>query len=200
MELMKNRIAWLMAAIIIVMSCMMNCQHRKIKEAKKLSDAMEGTISNLNQKAKITTISLQDSLKVKQAEVDNLMVTNKNLNSLYGDLLKASKTKPKHVKNLTSVGTMTASRDTVICFVDSFGGLKAHWQDSYANIKVDIDSLRNAIIDYAIRDSLTVISYQKKHSLLFGLIKWKSYEGCKVITHNPKSTPVTVVSYENVKH
>lgn len=197
---MKNGAAWVMAAIIITLSCMMNCQNKRAKEAKKLSDIMENTLSLANQKAKITTIQLQDSLRVKQTEVEKLQVTNKNLQGLYGDLLKSTKTKPKDVKELTNIGTLTSGKDTVRCMVDSFGGLKAHWQDNYINIKIDIDSARKAMIDYAIKDSLTVISYQKKHSILFGLIKWKSYEGCKVITHNPKSTPVTVVSYTNVKH
>lgn len=199
MDLMKERIVWLMAAIIIALSCMMNCQNNRAKEVKRLSDKMENSLSLLNQKAKVTTLQLEDSLKIKQAEVEKLLVTNRNLSNLYGDLLKASKTKPKEVKNITSVGTATMGRDTVRCLVDSFGGLSAHWQDRYVNIKVDIDSMRNAAVDYAIRDSLTIISYQKKHSLLFGLIKWKSYEGCKVITHNPKSTPIAVVSYENVE-
>lgn len=139
-------------------------------------------------------------MAVKQAEVEKLQVTNQNLQSLYGDLLKSTKTKPKDVKELTNIGTITSGTDTVICEVDSFSGLKAHWKDDYINIRVNIDSTRKAMIDYAIKDSLTIISYQKKHSILFGLIKWKSYEGCKVITHNPKSTPVTVVSYTNVKH
>ena len=197
---MKNGTAWLMAAIIIILSCMMNCQNNRAKEAKKLSDIMENSLSLINQKAKVTVLQLEDSLKVKQAEVENLKVTNRNLSCLYGDLLKASKTKPKDVKSIVSVGSMTMGRDTVKCLVDSFSGLMAHWQDRYINIKVNIDTMRNAVIDYAVRDSLTIISYQKKHSLLFGLIKWKSYEGCKVISHNPKSTPVSVISYENVKH
>lgn len=197
---MKNRAAWLMAAIIIALSCMMNCQGRKAKEAKKLSDTMEKTLSLINQKVIIENIQLEDSLTAKQAEVKNLMVTNKNLSSMYGKLLKSSKTKPKDVDNITSVGAITAGTDTVICLVDSFGGLQAHWQDKYIDIKVDIDSTRKAMIDYKMKDSLTIITFQKKHSILFGLIKWKSYEGCKVIMHNPKSTPVAVVSCTNINH
>ena len=197
---MKNGTAWLMAAIIIILSCMMNCQNNRAKEAKKLSDIMENSLSLINQKAKVTVLQLEDSLKVKQAEVENLKVTNRNLSCLYGDLLKASKTKPKDVKSIVSVGSVTMGRDTVKCLVDSLSGLMAHWRDRYINIKVNIDTMRNAVIDYAVRDSLTIISYQKKHSLLFGLITWKSYEGCKIISHNPKSTPVSVISYENVKH
>lgn len=196
----KNWVSWLLIAIIITLSCMNNCQNKRAKEAKKLSDIMENTLSLINQKAEVTTIQLRDSLAVKQAEVEKLQVTNQNLQSLYGDLLKSTKTKPKDVKELTNISTMTSGTDTVVCEVDSFRGLKAHWKDDYINIRVDIDSTRKAVIDYNIKDSLTVISYQKKHSILFGLIKWKSYEGCKVITHNPKSTPITVVSYTNVKH
>ena len=189
-----------MAAIIIVLSCMMNCQNKRAKEAKKLSETMENTLSQINKKAELRNIQLNDSLKVKMAEVENLQVTNKNLQSLYGNLLKATKTKPKDVQNITDIGSVTSGRDTTICLVDSFGGLKANWKDAYVDIKVDIDSARNAIIDYAMRDSLTIISYKRKHSLLFGLIKWYSYEGCKVVTHNPKSTPVTIISYRNIKH
>lgn len=200
MNWMKNGVSWLMIAIIIVLSCMSNCQNKRAKEAKKLSDTMENSLSLINQKAEVTTVQLRDSLAIKQAEVEKLQVTNQNLQSLYGDLLKSTKTKPKDVKELTSICTATSGVDTVICEVDSFKGLKAHWVDNYINIRVDIDSARRAAIDYNIKDSLTVISYQKKHSILFGLIKWNSYEGCKVITHNPKSTPVTVVSYTNVKH
>lgn len=197
---MKNWVSWVLIAVIITLSCLNNCQNKRAKEAKKLSDTMENSLSLINQKAEVTTIQLRDSLAVKQAEVEKLQVTNQNLQSLYGDLLKSTKTKSKDIKELTNISTATSGVDTVICEVDSFSGLKAHWVDNYINIRVDIDSARRAVIDYNIKDSLTVISYQKKHSILFGLIKWNSYEGCKVITHNPKSTPITVVSYTNVKH
>lgn len=197
---MKNWVSWFLIAIIITLSCMDNCQNKRAKEAKKLADTMENSLSLINQKAEVTTIQLRDSLAVKQAEVEKLQVTNQNLQSLYGDLLKATKTRAKDVKELTNISTVTSGTDTVICEVDSFSGLKAHWKDNYVDIRVDIDSARKAVVDYNIKDSLTVISYQKKHSILFGLIKWNSYEGCKVVTHNPKSTPVTVVSYTNVKY
>lgn len=197
---MGNRVTWILAAIAIVLSCLMNCQNKQYKESKRLSKIMENSLSLINQKAELKNIQLNDSLRVKQAEVQSLQVTNKNLESLYGDLLKATKTKPKDIKGITEVSSITSGRDTTICLVDSFGGLKANWNDKYINIRVDIDSARKAIIDYYVRDSLTIISYQKRHSILFSLIKWNSYEGCKVITHNPKATPVTVVQYNNVKH
>lgn len=195
----KKQMVWYLLAIVVALVCLLHHETKKALTYKSNASTLESTISNLNQQIKTTTIKLSDSIALKQAEVENLEVTNKNLQTLYGNLLKASNTKVKDIQTLVNVGTVTAGQDTVVCLVDSFGGLKANWIDQFINIKVSIDSARVAAIDYSIKDSLTVINYEKKHSLLFGLIKWKSYEGCKVITHNPKATPVTAVSYSVIK-
>lgn len=199
METLKKQLVWYLITIIIVLACLLNYESKKVKTYKTNANTLENTISSLNQQIKISTIRLNDSLTLKQAEIKSLEVTKRNLQALYGELLKASDTKIKDAQTLVNVGTVTAGKDTIVCLVDSFGGIKAAWQDKYVNIQVDIDSARKAAIDYSIRDSLTIINYEKKHSLLFGLIKWKSYEGCKVITHNPKATPVTAVSYSIIK-
>lgn len=195
----KKQMVWYLLAIVVVLVCLLHHETKKALTYKSNASTLESTISNLNQQIKTTTIKLSDSIALKQAEVENLEVTNKNLQTFYGNLLKASNTKVKDIQTLVNVGAVTAGQDTVVCLVDSFGGLKANWIDQFINIKVSIDSARVAAIDYSIKDSLTVINYEKKHSLLFGLIKWKSYEGCKVITHNPKATPVTAVSYSVIK-
>jgi hypothetical protein len=194
MESLKKNIVWYLCAIVIVLGYMVHHEYNKGVQYQKQSDTLENTISALNQKVKVSEIKLADSITAKQAEVVSLEMTNKNLQSLYGQLLQASQTKSKDIQTLVVTKTITSGTDTVLCLVDSFGGLKAHWADPYINIQVDIDSAKRAAIDYSIKDSLTIINYQKKHSILFGLIKWKSYEGCKVITHNPKATPVTVLS------
>ncbi len=199
MGTIKKQLIWYLIVIVFVLVGLLNYESKKAKTYKINAHTLENTISNLNQQIKTSTIRLNDSLLLKQAEVRNLEITNKNLKALYDELLKASNTKAKDVQTLVNIGTITTGKDTVVCLVDSFGGIKANWIDQYINIKVDIDQERKAAIDYAIKDSLTIISYQKKHSLLFGLIKWKSYEGCKVITHNPKATPVTAVSYSIIK-
>lgn len=198
MDLKKQAILYL-GTIAIILIVIAHYQGVQLRSQKKKSATLENTISNLNQKIKLSTIQVNDCISVKQAEVQNLVVTYKNLQSLYGELLKASKTKPKDIQTLVKTQTMISGKDTVLCYVDSFGGLKAHWADEYANIDVTIDSIRQAAIDYSIKDSLTIINYQKTHSILFGLIKWKSYSGCKVITHNPKATPITIISYDTVK-
>lgn len=194
MKSLKENAVLYLIAIVLVLAYIVYAEHNSASKYQKQSATLENTISALNQKVKISEIILNDSIAAKQAEVTSLEITCKNLQSLYGQLLKASNTKAKDVQTLVTAQTITAGTDTVICLVDSFGGLKAHWVDPYINIQVDIDTERKAAIDYSIKDSLTIINYQKKHSILFGLIKWKSYEGCKVITHNPKATPVTVVS------
>lgn len=176
---------------------MMNCQNKRAEEARKNCKEFENSLSLVNQKPDVKVIKLTDTVKV--ADVKTVRVTDNTYKSLYENLLKQINTKPKDVSSITEVGSVTIGHDTTICLVDSFGGLKMNWKDNFIDIGVDIDSSRNAFIDYSIRDSLTIVSYQKKHSLLFGLIKWNSFEGCKVITHNPKSTPVTVVSYSNIK-
>lgn len=194
MKSLKENAILCLLAIVLVLAYIVHTEYNKSQKYQKQSSTLESTISALNQKARVSEIKLNDTIMAKQAEVNSLEITNKNLQSLYGELLKASSTKAKDVQTLVATQTITRGTDTVICLVDSFGGLRAHWIDPYINIQVDIDSTRKAAIDYSIRDSLTIINYQKKHSILFGLIKWKSYEGCKVITHNPKATPVTVVS------
>lgn len=199
METLKKQLVWYLIAIIIVLVCLLNYESKKVKTYKTNANTLENTISSLNQQIKISTIRLNDSLTLKQAEIKSLEVTKRNLQALYGELLNASNTKAKDAQTLVNVGTIITGKDTIVCLVDSFGGIKAAWQDKYVNIQVDIDSARKAAIDYSIRDSLTIINYEKKHSLLFGLIKWKSYEGCKVITYNPKATPVTAVSYSIIK-
>lgn len=195
----KKQMVWYLLVIVVVLICLLHHEAKKALAYKSNASTLESAISNLNQQIKTTTIKLNDSIALKQAEVENLEVTNKNLQALYGNLLKASNTKAKDIQTLVNVGTVTTGQDTVVCLVDSFGGLKANWVDQFINIKVNIDSARVAAIDYSVKDSLTIINYEKKHSLLFGLIKWKSYEGCKVITHNPKATPVTAVSYSVIK-
>ncbi len=149
---------------------------------------LETTISDLNQEIKQTRIRLNDSIELYQAEVKNLNVTQNNLKSKYNKLLLASKTRPKDVDNVTEVTSVIHSVDTVIAVVDTFGGINARMQDAFVSIDVDIFPDRNTIIDYQVRDSLTLLNIQKKHSWLFGLIKWKEHKGIKVINHNPKAS------------
>ena len=96
--------------------------------------------------------------------------------------------KPKDVNKITSIGTEV--RDTVFVpvEVDSFGGLQTCYKDNFIDISVNISPEKLATIGYASRDSLSLIVNQKKHSILFGLIKWRSLEKTTIINHNPNAT------------
>ena len=126
-------------------------------------------------------------------------MTKKNIQVRYDDLLKSTKIKPKDVQGMVSVGKVTADTVRVPVEVDSFGGLKTGYKDKFTTINVNISKDRSAAIDYAIWDSISVINEQKKHSILFGLIKWKETERTTVVSHNPKSKIVGVTSIDIVK-
>lgn len=165
--------------------------NQSVKYQQK-ADTLEATISDLNQEIKYTKIKLNDSIAVYQAEVKNLNFTQSNLQARYDKLLAASKTKSKDVNNVTEVTSKVHSVDTVVAIVDSFGGIKAKLEDAFVDIDVEVLPDRNTIIDYEVRDSLTIFNIQKKHSWLFGLIKWKEQKGIKVINHNPKAEIVNL--------
>jgi hypothetical protein len=120
--------------------------------------------------------------------VKTLNVTKNNIQAKYNQLLQSSNLKAKDVSSVTEIVTVIHDVDTIIAEKDSFGGISASYLDTFVNIDVDISPDLTTIIDYQVRDSLTVINYQKQHSWLFGLIKWKEAKGVKVINNNPKAS------------
>lgn len=160
------------------------------------SNTLETTISNLNQEIKRSELRLNDSISLYQAEVQNLNYTKDNLEAKYRGLLKASKLKPKDVNSVTEVVTVIHEIDTVIAEIDTFGGIKAQLQDPFVNIDVEVQPDLKTMIDYEVRDSLTIISVQKKHSWLFGLIKWREHKETRVVNHNPKATVTNLQTIE----
>lgn len=195
----NNGVTLVLIAIILVFFVLFSNRAKLATEKDKEIKTLENTISNIQKQAKVTELKLNDSLEVKQAEIEALEITKKNLQDKYVSILNPTNIKAKDVDKLTTATIETHSIDTVTCEVDSFSGLRASYADRFTYISVNIDSSRKAIFDYTFRDSLTIVNYTKRHSLLFGLIKWKSYEGCRVISHNPKSIPTSVVSYSVIK-
>lgn len=169
------------------------------QKQKHYATSFEETITGLQTDIKRERIRLNDSISLYQAEAQVLAFSKKNLEAKYNDLLKASKTRPKDVNSVTGVSTQTHSIDTVTCLVDTFGGIRAQVHDQWARIDVEINRERQAIIDYSFKDSLTIMTIQKKHSILFGLIKWRSHESTKVISHNPNSEVSTLQTITIIK-
>lgn len=165
--------------------------HNSVKYHRQ-SDMLENTINDLNQQIKFAEIRLNDSITVYQAEVKSLNITQKNLRAKYDKLLKESKLKPKDVNSVTEVQSVIRDVDTVPAVVDSFGLISTRLEDDFVKIDVKVLPDKNTIIDYEIRDSLTIVNVQKKRSILWGLIKWKKPKGIRVINHNPKATIVSL--------
>lgn len=166
-------------------------------QQKERATTLNQTINDLNQEIETYEVRLNDSIVVHAVRVADLNMTIDNIEHYYKDLLKANTIKPKDVSHVTTTETVTQGVEIVPVYVDTFGGMKASYIDPYTSIVVDIDSTRQAVIDYSIKDSLTIINYQKKRSILWGLIKWKKPSRTVVVSANPKTTIVNVTSVNN---
>lgn len=174
--------------LIAVLAFSLWHSHQDSQKYHKQSEELENTINELNGKIKHTQIRLNDSIELYQAEVSTLKMTQANIQARYDKLLKASKVKPKDVNSITDISSVVHAVDSGTATVNEFGGLHAELKDPFISIDVEIFPNKNTIIEYEMYDSLTVIDVQKKHSWLFGLIKWKEHKGVRVINHNPKAT------------
>lgn len=179
---------WVWLLIVVgVLGYALHQSGLQIQKYKYEANLYENTITDLNQKIRQTEIRMNDSITLYQAEVNSLNYSIDNLQARYGELLKASKLKPKNVGSMTNVVVKVVNRDTVVAVKDTFGGLKAVYDDKFVKIKVNVLYDMTTAIDYEIHDSISVINVQKRHSILFGLIKWKSLKSTRVINHNPKA-------------
>ena len=181
-------------ALIIVFACLFvgTCLFAdwcfdKWQAEKKRSAALESTITKLHQDIDTFTVRLNDSTMLHAARVENLQMTKKNLEAKCGDLLKQLSVKPKTVEKYVEVTSTVHDTAWAEVLTDTFGGMSARYKDDFANIGVYIDKKRNAKFDYSIKDSITVVNARKKHSILFGLIKWKGKPKTTVINHNPNA-------------
>lgn len=156
---------------------------------KKKAEVLETTITNLNQAMEALEIEMNDSITLHAGRVKALTMSRQNLEAYYSGLLKAANIKAKNVQSVTDVTSLVADKvDSVPVYIDRFGGLSTEYRDAYTRISVCIDSNKVASFDYSIRDSLTILNTQKKHSILFGLIKWSEVEQTTVVNSNPKAT------------
>lgn len=162
---------------------------------KSKSELLEHSLNSMNEIMKETEVIYRDSIILYQAEVKELAYTANNLKARYEELLEASKLKAKDVNSMTQVVTQVVSKDTVYVEVDTFGGMKAQADDGFVNINVEVMKDKRAVIDYEMIDSISVIHVQKKHSILFGLIKWKDLKSTRVINHNPKAKIVDLQTF-----
>lgn len=194
---MINKIFGIMIAVLVCIAAYFST--KQTKHYRQQAKTLEETISNLDQQIKISKIQLHDSIMLYQAEINDVQIIKANLQAKYDKLLKASSLKPKDVNSITEIASVIQGMDTVIAEVDTFNGLKAKLSDQFVNIKVYIPPDRKTIIDYRIYDSLTIINVQKRHSILFGLIKWKKHKSIRVINHNPKAEIISLQTMDIIE-
>src|SRR5574344_130488 len=184
-------IFWITVGLIAVIVCLLMYSisvTKQFNKEKAISNKLENTVSNMHQKINGYAVELNESTVRNAGKVKTLNYTIDNLKADYGTLLTAMKIKPSNVNNIANISSLIKDTVTVTALIDSFGGLKAVHKDKFAYISVDVTKDRKALFDYVIKDSLSVIISQKKHSLLFGLIKWNSFETADVVNYNPKAT------------
>lgn len=162
-------------------------RNRKIENTSK---TLANSLSNIGKAPEKAVLSTKKgSIQALVATPSGL--TNKNIKDRYSEDIEPIKSIGVNAKDVTGIQKITTdTRDTIDTPMvsNSFGGLEAHYKDNFATINVSIDSTRNSIINYSIRDSLVIINFQKKHSILFGLIKWRESKKVEVHSLNPKTT------------
>lgn len=169
----------------------------KYQKAKEKSETLENTVTDMSQEIKKRIVSLNDSVKAYVSEVNALNMTIDNLNARYGETLKKLSVKPKDVDHYIEVRSEIRDTVKVPVYYDSFGGIETSYKDDFTDINVKIGTDKQAEIDYKLNTSLSVINTQKRHSLLFGLIKWKETEKTLIVSKNPKEN-IENIEYINV--
>ena len=193
------KIKMLVALVIVALACYSGRVTMTLLKEKEKSVNLEKTIDNLGQEAERYKVRLNDSVTLNAARTEALNMTINNIKRRYESLLKASSVKADDVSNVVSSETVVHEIREVPVYVDSFGGLNVECNDDFVRIKVEIDSVKKATVDYSVRDSITVINYQKRHSLLFGLIKWRENARTVVVNHNPKAVVSSVTSINRLE-
>lgn len=162
-------------------------RNRKIENTSK---TLANSLSNIGKAPEKAVLSTKKgSIQALVATPSGL--TNKNIKDRYSEDIEPVKSIGVNAKDVTGIQKITTdTHDTIYTpmISNSFGGLEAHYKDNFATINVSVDSTRNSIIDYSIRDSLVIINFQKRHSILFGLIKWRESKKVEVHSLNPKTT------------
>lgn len=162
-------------------------RNRKIENTSK---TLANSLSNIGKAPEKAVLSTKKgSIQALVATPSGL--TNKNIKDRYSEDIEPVKSIGVNAKDVTGIQKITTdTHDTIYTpmISNSFGVLEAHYKDNFATINVSVDSTRNSIIDYSIRDSLVIINFQKKHSILFGLIKWRESKKVEVHSLNPKTT------------
>ncbi len=205
----QSHILDLIIPILIVAVCVESVllyrQHDAVVAAKEKAAQLERTISNQAKPAKQVAVKT-DKGTITASVAEPVKMTKENIEATKPQATKIAKAvgaRPKDIDEITTVVPVT--HDTV--FVPLIkeppdGGLAIRYRDDYASINVDIDnvdSAETARVDYTFIDSIVITSFQRRHSIFFGLIKWKSTEKVEAHSLNPKTTLQTLEVVQKIE-
>lgn len=164
--------------------------YEKYKKEESTSKVLANSLSNIGKSPE--RISLNTRNGTVEALVSTpINLTKRNIKDRYSEDIypvKSMGVKERDILGIQKISTNTHDTIYVPMVENAFGGLEAHYTDKFATINIFVDSSRNSLIDYSICDSLVVIDYQKRRSILFGLIKWRESKRIEVHSLNPKTT------------
>ncbi len=197
----KNRcFITLLLILVMFLSCTTYMLYGERKAYKKQAEQLENTVSHIGMADQTKTVVKTDKGNVTVTGTEPMKATEKNIESRYDEEIKvvhgASGTRPKDVDEISHIETCTSDSVTAPVKVEPFGGLSTHFEDGFTTIDVRIDTAKTAFISYAVRDSIVVVEYSRRHSILFGLIKWKSRSRVEAYSKNHRSE---VTSFEVIQ-
>ena len=190
MSLLKDRLQLFLIALVLLLSGILFFGYKDWRRQKESIAQLERSVSQIGKPKQEKKELHTDNGTLTSITTEPVKVTSKNIRERYADDVKEVKDagiKGRDIDELTHINIST--RDSVsaeLHHVDSTT-MNVHYADGYASIDVQIDSLRSATIDYEVKDSVVVVAYQKRHRLLFGLIRWKETERVEVHSKNPKA-------------
>lgn len=192
-QTMKSKFDFLipLAVVLLVgLSCSTYHLYKERKAYKEKAERLEKSVSQIGQARQERKELHTDNGTLSSVTTEPIQVTSKNIRERYAadvQVVKDAGIKGRDIDELTHINIST--RDSVSAEVQHIDSttMHVHYADGYARIDVQIDTLRTAAIDYEIKDSVVVVAYQKRHRLLFGLIRWKETERVEVHSKNPKA-------------
>lgn len=202
---MKNRFNFLGPFVLILLLGLSYTTYNLYKERqafKKKAEQLENTAAYIGTAPHNSTVVKTEKGDVTVVTTEPMKATRKVVEARYSDDLKVAHgagVRPKDVDEISHIGVSTSDSVTVPVKEEPFGGLSTHFEDDYTRIDVLIDTAMMATIDYEMRDSIVVIANRKRHSILFGLIKWKGRAKIEAFSRNPKATVMSVEVLERLE-
>jgi hypothetical protein len=166
------------------------CRDRSvIRQLRDDRARLSQTISALDDTARAYRVRLSDGQRRWAAETEALSVTRDNLRRLYQrDIQRAHAVgiDQRDIDAVSNIASVTSDSVIVPVYIDTLRRLFTSYSDPYTSISAIIRRDSSAVIDYQIRDSLTVYDYYVRHRLLWGLIRWRERQNkLKILSLNP---------------